>query len=202
MRFIVLAGILITAAGLMAPAREDVRPADQPDPIGDLIRQIEAGENHAGAEKSSTPPAGDMHRNAYFMHDRPDREWLTRTVYGEARSQKAHEIKAIARIIINRWASGRWGSSMQEVVLAPAQFSCWNADDPNRPIVESVHVEKLPGWNRVRRLVDEAWREHRAGVPDPTRGALNYHHGAQPWWAKGAIPLTIGEAHTYRLTKK
>lgn len=47
------------------------------------------------------------------------------TLYGEARGLKDAGRRAVASVIVNRRASGRWGQSWRSVCLWPAQFSCW-----------------------------------------------------------------------------
>jgi uncharacterized protein (TIGR02594 family) len=56
---------------------------------------------------------------------------LARTLYGEARGQGQKGIEAVANVVMNRVASGRWGGKVGSVCLWPWQFSCWNRNDPN-----------------------------------------------------------------------
>lgn len=60
---------------------------------------------------------------------------LARTIYGEARSESTVGREAVAEVILNRSASGKHSNNVVEVCLQPWQFSCWNANDPNRKLI-------------------------------------------------------------------
>jgi uncharacterized protein (TIGR02594 family) len=57
---------------------------------------------------------------------------LARTIYGEAAGEPDEGKRAVAQVVMNRAASGRYPQSVTGVCLQPSQFSCWNANDPNR----------------------------------------------------------------------
>ena len=52
-----------------------------------------------------------------------EREMLARLVYREANTESIECQQAIVSVVINRWQSGLWGDTLEEVVYAPNQFS-------------------------------------------------------------------------------
>ena len=48
---------------------------------------------------------------------------LARLVYREANTESIECQQAIVSVVINRWQSGLWGDTLEEVVYAPNQFS-------------------------------------------------------------------------------
>lgn len=52
-----------------------------------------------------------------------EREMLARLVYREANTEDIECQKAIVSVVINRWQSGKWGSTLEDVIYAKSQFS-------------------------------------------------------------------------------
>jgi len=117
-----------------------------------------------------------------------DVDVLARTIYGEARGESVRGKEAVACVIMNRVKRAKdrggywWGDSVEKVCLRPWQFSCWNANDPNRAKLEQVE----PG----HRVFDTCLRIARRAVSgclnDTTRGATHYHtEHVNPPWSRG-----------------
>lgn len=125
---------------------------------------------------------------------------VARVVYAEARGLPARERVAIAHVIVNRWLSGRWGSSIEGVVLARRQFSATNAGDPNRPLVFGRRPHGRV-WRETVRLVDVVIAGRMLHVlEDPTRGANHYWHGAdRPYWAEGVMARRVGKTYLVQI---
>lgn len=136
---------------------------------------------------------------------------VAKTIYGEARGEGIRGMLAVACVIRNRVQHPRvrwWGTGWTGVCMAPFQFSCWNANDPNRKMLEAIPEfgdwRLFPGFANARDIVrefvdppsvpDEPW-------PDITRGADHYHTVAvNPKWADGLKPVAwIGTHIFYRL---
>jgi N-acetylmuramoyl-L-alanine amidase len=84
--------------------------------------------------------------------------------------------------------------ALAAVCLRPWQFSCWNARDPNRAIIERVQ----PGTFMfdVCRLV--ASLAIRGLLHDPTGGATHYHtKGVAPDWSRGKTPSAVIGDHLF-----
>ena len=130
---------------------------------------------------------------------------LARTIWGEARGEGSAGMEAVAAVIMNRvkvalakngyW----WGNSVIGVCRKPWQFSCWNADDPNRECLLAVDEKDLYFATAMR----IARRAVYGVLPDPTGGATHYHAaGISPSWTKGQKPSgVIGRHIFYKLVE-
>lgn len=113
-------------------------------------------------------------------------EIFAKTLYGEARGEGLKGLEAVASVIINRvkkpcW----WGRTIQEVCLKPAQFSCWNKDDPNRQVLNS-DLSADPIFDVCKRI---AVRAIKGLLPDMTKGSTHYHTlSVHPKWASALVP--------------
>lgn len=125
-----------------------------------------------------------------------DYDLCARTVWGETRGQSRDEQAMVAHVIVNRWLSGRWGSSIANVVRARRQFSAWNMDDPNRDVVTSTRLDHDRRFRRVRIACELIINGRLAGdLPDFTGNACFYWHGDRwPYWAEGKLYSKIGTA--------
>ncbi len=111
---------------------------------------------------------------------------LALTVLGEARNQPYQGKVAVAQVVRNRMNAK--GTSVADTVLAPWQFSCWNAADPNRQFLEEVIAKQAgnvqPGdWEECIQAAESALGSPRE--VDPTGGASHYVVAAL--WAAATI---------------
>ena len=73
-----------------------------------------------------------------------EREMLARLVYREANTESIECQKAIISVIINRWQSGLWGDTLEEVVYAKNQFApasllyCTTPTETNYEAVDEI----------------------------------------------------------------
>lgn len=73
-----------------------------------------------------------------------EREMLARLVYREANTESIECQKAIISVIINRWQSGLWGDTLEEVVYAKNQFApasllyCTTPTETNYEVVDEI----------------------------------------------------------------
>lgn len=127
-----------------------------------------------------------------------DAQIVARTIYGEARNQVPLGQKAIACVIMNRARHGGWwGSTPREVCLKPFQFSCWNANDPNRSLM--LAVDPLdPVFSPLLEIAQSAMA---GALIDVTAGADSYEvRGTGAFWAKGLTPVASIGAHDFYVT--
>jgi len=108
---------------------------------------------------------------------------LAQTMYGEARGEGPAGMGAVASVIMNRVRSSVawWGNTVIEVCKAPWQFSAWNANDPNREMIESMR----PGDNATFDVAYQMAGDAIAGdLFDLTGGATHYYNPqyANPDW--------------------
>lgn len=108
---------------------------------------------------------------------------LARTIYGEARSEREMGRQAVAEVILNRKASPRYPDSIIAVCLQPFQFSCWNANDPNRAKI--IHLQ--PGANADFDECLSVAGEALAGTINHLTDAVLHYHSTSigsPSWVR------------------
>jgi spore germination cell wall hydrolase CwlJ-like protein len=121
---------------------------------------------------------------------------LARTIWGEARGEPSGGMEAVACVIVNRAANPRWwGHDIASVCLAPWQFSCWNADDPNRSKLMAI-TEADPQFTEALNIAAAAVA---GALPDATNGADSYAdlRVCHPSWAASAVPVAKIGNHTF-----
>jgi N-acetylmuramoyl-L-alanine amidase len=128
-------------------------------------------------------------------------EVLARTIWGEARGDGAEGMTAVANVVMNRARDPRWwGRTVSEVCLKKWQFSCWNADDPNRAKLLAVTSD-----DREFQIASEIAAAAIAGtLTDITNGANSYKFTDLDWpfhWGR-PVPaiVVIGHQSFYRFT--
>lgn len=129
--------------------------------------------------------------------DAKSRDLTIRTILGEAGNQGPQGQAAVASVILNRVAAGKYGKTAADVVLAPNQFEPW-----------STRSKELLGYkpeSSVYRNVGDIVDMVASGdVPDQTNGATHFlqketvmqrRGGSLPDWA--AKPIAKIGAHTF-----
>ncbi|MEK6854603.1 MAG: cell wall hydrolase [Nanoarchaeota archaeon] len=117
-----------------------------------------------------------------FSEDK-DEVLLARMIFGEASNCSDEEKIAVAYSAINRVNDGNsWnGTSLREVILKPAQYSCFNRADPNRKRVMNPQAYDEKSFEHC---LDIAGKVLAGRYNDPTNGATHYFNPnlAQPSW--------------------
>ena len=117
---------------------------------------------------------------------------LARTVYGEARNQKAISHKAIAHVILNRAQND--SQKIPNVIYKKKHFTCWSQNDPNRKEIERASCK-----NRVFSQIWSTCLEAFA-AQDITHGADHYHAlYVLPKWSQDSRMKTVARigAHLF-----
>lgn len=124
--------------------------------------------------------------------DLSEQEILTLTLIGEARGEPVEGQIAVGCVIRNRvFGSNKTYSG---VCLSPLQFSCWNRDDVNRPMLLDT-AELLLTGSKLQELMHIQCEWIAKGIIqgriiDNTHGAMNYltselfNSPKKPLWAK------------------
>jgi N-acetylmuramoyl-L-alanine amidase len=120
---------------------------------------------------------------------------LAQTVWGEARNQSALGQAAVVWVVRNRqqWHPTWRGKSLTAICQARKQFSCWNANDPNLPLMQALNYT-MPLFAECLTIVIGVMRDT---IPCPVGQATHYHTTAlhpKPLWAQDQpIKVTIGD---------
>lgn len=126
------------------------------------------------------------------------------TLIGEARGEVIEGIVGCASVIRNRYQL-KWmkAETYEAVCRQPSQFSCWNSDDPNLPLL----VKLLGSLHNGMNLADIAYRQCYVvakammdwDFKDNTKGSTHYmeasmfYSARRPAWAVNAKPnVTLG----------
>lgn len=139
------------------------------------------------------------------LADLPDRIVLALTVWGEARGEPVQGQVAVACVVRNRLkrvthAVATW----RGVCLAPWQFSCFNADDPNSGPIARAAVTLMTAA-LTPELAQALWIADgviAGAVMDNTGGATHYLTSTllkakPPSWAKGQPVLIVIGDHSF-----
>lgn len=123
-------------------------------------------------------------------------ECLAQNIYFEARGEPESGRVAVAHVTLNRVGAASFPDSICGVVRqggrqGPCQFEWYCNDRPNVPANELAWLDAQAIAYRVLSGIE----------PDPTRGALYFHHiSLQPGWASARLgATTIGRHIFFRL---
>ncbi|WP_456268561.1 cell wall hydrolase [Kushneria sp. AK178] len=120
---------------------------------------------------------------------------LARSIYWEAKGTNAREMEAVANVIMNRLGSGRYPTTLCDVVqegseTGSCQFSWWCDGRPD----EANELEEYAAAREIAR------RALNGSLIDRTHGALFFHHHSiTPSWASSFVQTAqTGEFRFYR----
>lgn len=122
------------------------------------------------------------------MLEKTDENALALTIIGEARGEGSQGMQAVGNSIMNRVAKKSWyGLTPCEVCFKPWQYSCWNAEDPNRAYLENITADN----GLFATALGIAQGVIAGTLPDLTHGATHYYATSMktpPRWALGLTP--------------
>lgn len=181
-------GRILRWAGASMVVRGESLIQSSPTRNGTLLSGAPISINPEPQQPPPTHPAATL-----LTQFAPEVVTLARTMWGEARSESALGMSAVAHVVLNRKVQQKyWGKTIEEVCTKPFQFSCWNANDPNLPLLQRV-TQADPLFSLALKLsqdlvsLNESAREAR----DPTVGATHYYARQlqpPPRWARGKTP--------------
>ena len=131
--------------------------------------------------------------------DLSDQEVLALTIYGEARGESIEGQIAVGCVVRNRAIAG---SHYKDICLEPKQFSCWNQDDVNYPILNELAQKLFNGEVQDNPILMQCmWTAEgimNHEIIDITKGAKNYmtnelYEMNKPNWSKTLkVSVVIG----------
>lgn len=122
------------------------------------------------------------------MIDASNRQYLIRTMLGEAANQSDEGMAGVAHVILNRAKDDRWGNDVRSVVLAKNQFEPWN--DPAAKKRMLGYRTDSEEYQRAARIADGVLS---GDIADMTGGADHFLNadivrqrrgGSLPSWAE------------------
>jgi spore germination cell wall hydrolase CwlJ-like protein len=140
-----------------------------------------------GSASNASTPAGCISPVCYPTLSSDDRDALGRVAYAEAGNQGTEGLAAVLYAILNRLASGRFGSSVEAVIEAPGQFEPvdraggrWR----NLPTLSTSHVATVA---TILGLIQQG------RLPDPTHGATFFQNPqiVASRAAAGQVPIAL-----------
>lgn len=124
-----------------------------------------------------------------------DMDIVSLCVWREARGALELAKCGVAWVIKRRkFHPSWWGKTYSQVVLAPKQFSSFNAGDPNE---RNWPSDNDPIWRDCTGIVNGVLVGR---IPDPTSGAVYYHDISvmPPWARQYELTLTVGRLLFYK----
>lgn len=105
---------------------------------------------------------------------------LAWTMLGEAGGEGTQGMADVGHVVLNRLNTGRYGSSLTDVALAPKQFSTWNSgaggNDP-----KGKYPKDSREFKRAREIASQVVS---GTIPGPPGRPLDYHTpSVSPYWA-------------------
>ncbi|GAA0704781.1 cell wall hydrolase [Dokdonella soli] len=126
-----------------------------------------------------------------------DQVCLATTVYLEARSESKVGQMAVAEVAMRRRETGRWGTTVCDVVRAPGQFA--TATTKENFVLDSPEAWQT-AWKIAGRTI-EMWslpiKQRKFVVPNADHFVVV--DSVSPAWIKGPPLATIGAHNFYRI---
>lgn len=125
-----------------------------------------------------------------------DLDILAWTMLGEAGGQGQQGMSDVAHVVLNRLNAGGYGSSIQDVALAPKQFSTWNSGSGgNDP--KGKYPKSSQEFRRARQIAEQVIAGQ---IPGPPGRPLDYNaKSVSPYWAdsKDQFGTYTRNGHTF-----
>ena len=137
----------------------------------------------------------DAQYDALLLSVRQSPLWvqIALTLYGEARGEPYRGKVAVAEVMKRRNSDGQlWND-----ILAPYQFSCWNRNDPNLPLIQKADIKD----KTFQTCVEVAHAVIAGTVQDSSNGATHYYAfnsmSKPPYWAADMDVVAQIENHRF-----
>lgn len=135
------------------------------------------------------------------MFNQEDIKVMAKTIYGEARGEFFKYgycgLICVGNVIHNRFLKQNYythSKSIAEICLQPNQFSCWNSNDVNKKLLDSLDENS----NIFKKCFYTTKCIIKGKIPDLTGGCTHYHaRGIRPFWSLNVTPTIIVGNHIF-----
>lgn len=137
------------------------------------------------SEDAIPRPKRNPQRFAKELSKVPERELLALTIQAEAGGEGYDGMLAVGSVMANRAASGRYGKSMRDVLLAPGQFSAWNGFTGHAKGEGAIDMANLRASEDAYKAADAILSKN---YTSPVGSSTHYYNpkAATPKWGKEA----------------
>jgi len=136
------------------------------------------------------------------IEKQPAHVLLAMLVWGEARGEDDEVKLAVAGVVRNRvrFREGKFGLDWPSVILAPLQFSCFNANDPNRAkLLQPLDHDTAEAWQRCYLVASLVY----FGIARDLSGGADHYFDisipAPSWAAPDRQTVVCGRMRFFRL---
>lgn len=187
-------GSRLTDGGTAAHPNQQRRSRSVQDLGGGGDRKVDNRQSQSSGARSARYVAPKLDLTTTSAMPRDPVTCLTQAVYYEARSESEQGQAAVAEVIMNRSASGRYPSDICEVVYQRNSRTCQFTFTCDGSIGRSAVNTRL--WAKAERIARGVYAgENRAVLP---RASVNYHANyVNPTWASRLVRVRRIGAHIF-----
>lgn len=124
---------------------------------------------------------------------------LSLLIYGEARGEGVEGMLGAGSVAMNR--ARQKGKTLQEIILQPKQFSCFNRDNPNCEVLEELAIKWDEYIKTNRELRQSYWiaKGLIEGYLYSNVGDANHYHtdDVNPPWTKNMTRVKQIRRHIF-----
>ena len=128
-----------------------------------------------------------------------DVKMLALCIYGEARGEGIEGMLAVGSVVCNRARQKQ--KTIKDICLEPKQFSCFNAGDPNREVLEGLCLNWADYIHTNKELRASFWVAY--GLTEKylssNVGDANHYHAdtVSPAWSKAMVKVKQIKRHVF-----
>lgn len=167
-------------------AEDAMEPEKTQDEIlAEYMKSVGITEEDLQAATSDEPRRPTTRPWVSLSENTSERDLLALAIYGEAGREGEQGMLAVGSVMANRVGDGRFGESFREVLLAPGQFSMFNAITGHAGGEGALNIERLTPSPEAYAVADKILS---GDYVSPVGGATHYYNpkAATPPWGRTA----------------
>ena len=167
-------------------AEDAMEPEKTQDEIlAEYMKSVGLTEEDLQAPTSDEPRRPTTRPWVSLSENTSERDLLALAIYGEAGAEGEQGMLAVGSVMANRVGDGRFGESFKEVLLAPGQFSMFNALTGHAGGEGALNIEQLTPSPEAYAVADKILS---GDYESPVGSATHYYNpkAATPPWGRTA----------------